>query len=267
MPTYDTSAYIDVVAAEVGRLLAAVRRTDLDTVVQTTPEWTVADLTWHLAEVQWLWGAVVADLLQEVDGLEEPGRPADEDLPALLERRGDDLVALLRRRDPDDRCWSWKEDGASVGWVARRQAHEALIHRVDAEVAAGGPVTDADPALAADGIDELLVDMLRPPSWTTLTPDGQTIRVQATDVDRSWTVRFARLTGTSPSSGRSYDQDAVLVTPDGDREVADAEVGAVVSGRAWDLDRWLWGRGPADPLRRAGDHALLHRLRSAAEVD
>ena len=40
--------------------------------------------------------------------------------------------------------------------MLRRQAHEALVHRVDAEQTAGLPVTDPGVALAADGVDEML---------------------------------------------------------------------------------------------------------------
>jgi hypothetical protein len=259
----DTAGYVEVVEAETGRLRAALRRADGRTVVPSAPEWSVADLTWHVAEVQWFWGTIVADLLEDVDDLEDLPRPADAELPALLARSGDDLVAALRARHPDDRCWSWHEDGGTVAWVARRQAHEALIHRVDAELAAGGPVTDAEPALAADGVDELLVGMLGLPSWTTFTPDGPAVAVVATDTDDAWHVELGRVTGTSPNSGNEVDQEAVRVHVG---RPSDGEVGATLSGRAWDVDRWLWGRGPADPLRMAGDHGLLHQLRSIAEI-
>lgn len=260
----DTTGYVDVVEDEGRRLRAAVRRADVRAVVPSAPEWSVADLAWHVAEVQWFWGAIVADLLDDVDGLEELDRPSDADLPELLASNGAALVDALRRRDPDDRCWSWHQDGGHVGWVARRQAHEALIHRVDAELAADGRVADTTPALAADGVDELLVGLLALPSWTTFAPDGTAVAVLATDDARRWHVEIGRVTGTSPRSGEAVDQEAVRVRRGGSET---DEVGATLSGRAWDVDRWLWGRGPADPLRMAGDRGLLHQLRSIAEID
>ena len=44
----------------------------------------------------------------------------------------------------------WADD-KTVGYIRRRQAHEALIHRLDAELTAGA-VTPLDPDLAADGV-------------------------------------------------------------------------------------------------------------------
>ncbi|MEX0834789.1 MAG: maleylpyruvate isomerase family mycothiol-dependent enzyme, partial [Nitriliruptor sp.] len=173
----DHAAYTDIVAEQSARFLAVLRRADPDGVVPSTPAWTVADLVWHLAEVQWFWGAIVSDLLEDVDALTEPDRPEGAALVDLLRRSSADLVGALRERDPADTCWSWHEDGRSVGWVARRQAHEALIHRVDAELAAGVPVSAAPAELAADGVDELLRVMLKLPSWGTFTPDGCAVRV------------------------------------------------------------------------------------------
>jgi uncharacterized protein (TIGR03083 family) len=257
----DSAAFTDVVADESARLRAALRRADPGSRVPSAPDWDAADLSWHVAEVQWFWGEVVGRLLPDVEDLVDLDRPDDEDLAGLLRRSGDDLVAALGRRSPDDACWSWHEDGTHVGWVARRQAHEALIHRVDAELTAGVPVTGAEPALAADGIDELLVVLLGPPSWAAFAPDGHVVRVHATDTGTSWDVELGQLTGTSPRTGTAYDQEAVRVR-DGDGEVS-----ATVTGPAWDLDRWLWGRGPVDPLTVTGDRALVHRLRELAEVE
>ena len=62
----------------------------------------------------------------------------DAELPDLIRLVSARLVEALESRDADDKCWSWHETGYTVGWVRRRQAHETLIHRVDAELAAGG---------------------------------------------------------------------------------------------------------------------------------
>jgi hypothetical protein len=113
-------------------------------------------------------------------------------------------------------------------------------------------------------VDELLVGMLGLPSWTSFTPDGPAVAVVTTDTDDAWHVELGRVTGTSPNSGTEVDQEAVRVHAG---RSSDDEVGATLAGRAWDVDRWLWGRGPADPLRMAGDHGLLHHLRAIAEID
>ncbi len=48
----------------------------------------------------------------------------------------------------------WADD-KTAGYIARRQAHEALVHRLDAELTVGDR-TPLDPRLAADGVDEAL---------------------------------------------------------------------------------------------------------------
>ena len=60
------------------------------------------------------------------------------------------LVAELERADPAEPAWSWSAE-QTVGFTFRRQAHEALIHRLDAEQTAGD-VTPLDAALASDGV-------------------------------------------------------------------------------------------------------------------
>lgn len=260
----DTATATAIVADESTRFLRALRRTDLRRVVPSTPGWNAADLAWHLAEVQWFWGAIVAELLDDVEPLVEPERPeADGELLATVARRTSDLVAALEDRDGTEPCWSWSESGGHVAWVARRQAHEAIIHRVDAELVAGTPVSDVPPAVAADGVDELLREMIATPSWADLRPDGTAVRVEATDTGDTWVLGFGRVTGASPATGVRYDQDAAQVL-EGD---GDVEVGTTISGTAWDLDRWLWGRGPADPLRLGGDASVAFRLRAIAEVE
>ena len=103
--------------------------------------------------------------------------------------------------------------------------------------------------------------MLHVPPWGDFAPDGSAITVRTTDTVAAWTLAFGRFTGTSPDSGSSYDLDVARLDPDR------AEVDATVAGAAWDVDRWLWGRGGAHPLRFTGDRALIHRLRAIAEVE
>lgn len=257
----DHATYTDIVAAESARALTALRKADLTAIVPTCPEWTAADLAWHLAEVQDFWAAIAGGPMLDPDGYMDPERPADDRILAYLADRSAALVAVLRTRDPQERCWSWHADGWSVGWVGRRQAHEALIHRVDAEVVAKRPVTTVDPKLASDGVDELLVGMLQLPDWGTVEPDGHAVAVEAADTGDRWTLRFVRFSGTSPNTGERHELDGVELDP------GRTDVGATVAGTAWDLDRWLWGRAPDQGLTVTGDRGLVHRLRAAAEVE
>ncbi|MBD7979838.1 maleylpyruvate isomerase N-terminal domain-containing protein [Oerskovia merdavium] len=254
------------IARDSALFLDAVRAARPDARVPACPEWGAADLTYHLAEVQDFWSAVVGPAEGrglDGDDVRTLRRPDDDAaLPTLAAEATARLLAALAGRDPHEPCWSWHDAGRTVGWVRRRQAHEALVHRVDAEQTAGRDVTSADPEVAADGVDEILrvlVDGI--PEWATFTPDGSTISVAVDgpgETPRSWELAFGRLAGTGPESGTAYDLDsAQLVDLPG-------STSAQVSGAAWDLDLWLWGRGERDGLVVRGDAALADRLRAVA---
>jgi uncharacterized protein (TIGR03083 family) len=253
----DNIAY-RVVEAESGRFLETLTNVDLDVEVPSCPGWDVADLLWHLAEVHGFWAQIVGRLLQDPSDADDLERPADPELRTFASERRAELLDALTGRSPGERCWSWSELGGDVGWVARRQAHEALIHRTDAELAAGVAVTDPGAALAADGVDELVRGFLvGVPAWATWTPDGTTVALDCIDVGRRYVLEFGRMNGTSPESGRSYDLDAAELRDD-PAAPADTEV----SGHAWDLNRWLWGRGDAAQLTITGDHEVVVRFRA-----
>lgn len=259
----DTAACIDLVATESARAHAALKGIDLATPVPSADGWTAADLAWHLAEVQWFWALIVGDLLQAPDSLRRTRRLEDANLLHHLAAQSAALEAALRRRDPSDVCYSWFEHGRSVGWVARRQAHEALIHRVDAELVAGLPVTPAAPEVADDGVQEITAVMLHVPSWGTFSPDGISARLDAVDTGSVWTLVLGRFAGIEPDTGEVVDEDAARLAAD----EGPAQVTALISGDAWDLDRWLWGRGPLDSLLVEGDAALPRRLRAITTMD
>ncbi len=142
--------------------------------------------------------------------------------------------------------------------MRRRQAHEALIHRVDAELTVGA-VTPLDPPLAKDGVDEIVgVMMTGVPHWAHFAPERR-VRILTTDEPGSWTLDVGRFTGTSPVSGKAYDFDSVDFAAD-----PEGPVDATISGKAADADLWLWGRGPLDTLDARGDPELPGRIRAIA---
>lgn len=257
--TLDPAAYRDLVARESARCADALAGADLGAPVPTAPGWSVADLAWHLAEVQDSWARIAGGPLVEEDASVPLERPADDAVVELLRSRTARLVAGLAAHPPGTACWSWHPEGGNVAWVHRRQAHEALIHRVDAELAAGLPVSDPSAEVAADGVDELVRVMLDGlPDWATFAPDDARIRLRATDADGSWDLVLGRWAGTSPNTGNVYDEETVQVDRTGEGAPR-----LLVEGRAWDLDRWLWGRGDISTLAVDGDAGLVRRLRTA----
>jgi uncharacterized protein (TIGR03083 family) len=254
----DSIAYPAVVETESGRFLETLTSVALDAPVPSCPGWQVADLLWHLAEVHGFWAQIVDRLLEDPSAADDLERPTDTALQTFAAEQRTALLDALTRRSPRERCWSWSELGGEVSWVARRQAHEALIHRTDAELAAGVTVTRVDAALAADGVDELIRGFLvGVPEWATLTPDGTTVALECTDVGDRHVLELGRMTGTSPASGRSYDLDAAELHAD-----PTTPAHAEVSGDAWDLDRWLWGRGDGAALTLTGTREVVTRFRA-----
>ena len=255
--------YLTALDRETGRFRDCLADAEPGTPVPSCPDWDVDDLLWHLGgEVQAFWSWVIAHRPGTPDGWSEPTRP--DGRMALLGALGaahEDLVTGLRAADPAEEAWSWAADPRlhTVRFTVRRQAHEALIHRVDAELAVGER-TPLDPDLATDGIVECLEWMYgEHPSWGHFEDDGARVVVEATDTGRRVLVGLGRFTGYDPEEGEDVDQDDLRVL---DPALPDAgpESHARIAGTAEQVDLWLWGRGPVDDLVIAGDEAVRDRL-------
>jgi len=252
--------YIACLAGESARFGEVIRAVAPAAPVPSCPGWTADDLLWHLGGVQWSWGVVVRDHLTGPQaGSLMPERPADRaGLQAFYQRASRDLGQILAAAAPDAPTWTWSDD-QSVGFVRRRQAHEALIHRIDAELAAGSR-TPVDPLLAADGVDEGLRVMYGGvPEWGRFTPDdAKTLRIEATDTGDSWLVTLGRFTGTDPD-GTSYDEPDIHAA-DSD---PGSETAALICGAAAHLDCWLWHRPPLGQIDCSGDKEVLSGFEAA----
>jgi uncharacterized protein (TIGR03083 family) len=248
--------YLDHLRSDSARFLDALRHAPGDARVPSCPDWDADDLLWHLAGVQWFWGTVVAERLQAVDDLEEPPRPDSRDgLVRFFEEQSARLHRELAAADPAEEVYMWAAD-KSVGFIRRRQAHEAMIHRLDAELVTG-QVTPLDAELASDGVLEALDVMFGGcPPWGTFTPSGEQVLVRVTDTGLEVPVALGRFTGTEPDDGTSYDEEDISVS------AADGSVvaAATVSGAADDLDAWLWHRRDDSGLVVEGDQAVLDRF-------
>jgi uncharacterized protein (TIGR03083 family) len=251
-------SFVAAIREQSERFLNVLRGVDADAPVPSCAGWTAADLLWHLGEVQHLWAEVARGAAH--DDVVPPDRPDDvASLRKLVATSGTELLGALADREPADECWSWHPDGGSIGWLARRQAHEALIHRVDAELTAGVDVRPPAKKLALDGVDEVLrVFIGGVPDWGEFAPDGQRVLLTSTNLPGRWALELGRFTGTGPESGNAHDLGAALLV-DGSAD-ADAEV----AGHAWDLVLWLWGRGGTEHLGITGRTDLVDRVRALA---
>ncbi|KRC50186.1 MULTISPECIES: maleylpyruvate isomerase N-terminal domain-containing protein [unclassified Nocardioides] len=234
------AAYLDHIRTESARFADVLATCDPAARVPSCPDWDATDLLWHLAEVQHFWHHVITHRPAPPEDYADPVRPATHDeVLAFFRATHDAFVEALAAADPAEAAWSWStaEDSQRVGFTYRRQAHEALIHRLDAELAAGVP-TALDAALAADGVDEALDVMYGGlPDWGRFEPEPLYVEYRATDTGASVWTQLGTFGGTAPDGTvRSGEPDQHVVPAPG--RAADV----VVTGTADQLDGWLWHR-------------------------
>ncbi|HET6165575.1 MAG TPA: maleylpyruvate isomerase family mycothiol-dependent enzyme [Nocardioides sp.] len=223
--------------------------------VPSCPDWNADDLLWHLGEVQHFWTWVVTNRPKGPDENDQPERPGDHaGLLSFYDAQHVALVAALEVAEPTDEAWTWSQDH-TVAFISRRQAHEALIHRRDAELAAD-TLTPFPADLAADGVDEVLDVMYGGcPSWGEFSPLPHYVRVDLTDTgDQVW-VQLGRFHGTDPEGIEHEEEDIHVVADPG------VEPDAVISGTAEVLDTRLWRRADGAETHLAGSLEIVDRFR------
>lgn len=259
MTTLAPADYLEHLRSESRRFREVLTDCDPGARVPGCPDWTAADLLWHLAGVQWFWGTVVRNRpAAPSEDDPEPERPASyEAMLAAYDEYSSALLAQLENADPGEPAWTWSDE-QTIGFTYRRQAHEALIHRVDAEQTAGHE-TPLDPVLAADGVLECLDVMYGgTPPWGEFHPLPHHVRIDCTDTgDRCW-VQVGRFVGTNPADGQHYDDNDIHVVAE-----PGTEPDAVVSGPAAALDAWLWRRRDDEGITVQGDRGIYDRFREA----
>jgi uncharacterized protein (TIGR03083 family) len=180
--------------------------------------------------------AVVTRERPQPEEIAVPTGSTNDELARWLEDGIRTLVRTLEAQEPDAPTWHPFAAPMMAGVWPRRQAQETMIHRWDAENAAG-LVTPLDPLIAADGIleyFELIVPRVVDRDKRT-APKG-VLRLECADVGLVCTV----------SSGAKVDVelgDGLTATPD-----------ATVRADAQDVLLALWRRVPLP-----GDHPPLAR--------
>jgi uncharacterized protein (TIGR03083 family) len=239
-------SYLDHLRAEAGRLSALARRSDLNAAVPTCPGWTIEDLVAHCAEVY----AHKVQILRLGRAPSPEERVEPPSGPAVLDYHDGQVTELLReleQRGPAHEAYTWFPGESTTGFWFRRMAQEALVHRVDGELAAGDSIGPVDPVLAADGVDEVL-------SWFAGHPGV-----------------LAHSASRVGSAGEVYvhagDHAFVVELPDDGHVLREVDpldgapdAAATISGDAGDLDLFLWGRPTSGPVAETGDHGVLERL-------
>jgi len=256
MARLDHPTYLQHIRDESQRFRDVLADCDPAAAVPPCPDWRADDLLWHLGEVQHLWTWVVTNRPKGPDAYDQPERPGDHaGLLSFYDQQYVALVEALGAAEPTDEAWTWSQDH-TVDFIYRRQAHEALIHRRDAELAAG-TLTPFPVDLAADGVDEVLDVMYGGcPPWGEFSPLPHFVRVDVTDSgDHVW-VQLGRFHGTD-SEGTVHDEDDLHVVAD-----PGVEPDAVISGTAEVLDARIWRRADGADIHLAGSLEIIDRFRS-----
>lgn len=243
-PIHPVGWYAEHLTADVDRFATVLEAGPLDAAVPACGDWDIRQLATHFGVVlRWARQCML-------DGAPPDSRdafmpPADSDGPGLAAwlREGGGLVAeTLLTLDPDGATWH-PFPGERINRVwPRRMAHEAAVHRWDAEHAARDTdrTSPIDATLASDGIDEYfdLVIRRRVSRDDAVLPTGS-LHVHCTDVAGEWLVW----------------------TDDGDYHVVRAHQkgDAALRGPAEAVLLRLWGRDTdrADELSPVGDESVL----------
>ena len=198
---------------------ATIAPASLDARVPSCPEWSLAELIWHLGRVQRFWASAMraGDVEPEFPA-EESGPSEAAELDAWFRASTRELLDALREMPWDAPAWVWWKDDRTVGAIARHQVQEAAVHRWDAQRAVGRPEPLPAPA-AVDGVDEFL-----------------------------WIAR--QLRGPEPIAFHATDSGDTFAAGPG------APL-ATASASASDLVLLLYGRVTADEVEVAGDRATL----------
>lgn len=237
----------EAIAADTARMVALVKGADPAAPVPGCPGWTLADLVKHTGSVQRWFSVLLRQCVQE----RPRSRDVELDLPAREDGYADWLTAsadvaasAFTTVDADAPMWAWGADQHARFWV-RRMMIETLVHRTDAEAAAGVPSV-IDSGLATDAVDEFLVNLpyaaFFAPKVADLRGDGETLRFRTTDTGGDWLVRLR-------PDGFGLEPDAA----------ADAHADATVQGSAADLLLLVYGRRDrsSDAFEVSGNEDLL----------
>jgi uncharacterized protein (TIGR03083 family) len=225
-------AATSLISSDAAALRAAAALADPNTRIAACPEWSMADLLWHIGHVHWFWKTVVAVPLTDekaVHDYPDIERPADDRLADFAAEQAEALVSVFRRTDPASPVWTWAPDQQDCAFVIRHQVQEAAVHRWDAQQAIGA-AEPIDRLAALDAIDEFLTVSVGSTAWPAegAAPLGVPLVLDATDADDDgiWA-----LTDAAPGT-----ITAAAGAPAG-------EAGAVtVSGPASELLLWLYER-------------------------
>ena len=201
---------------------------ELNLVVPNCPGWTIVDLLNHLSFGLGVCYPIAAvappGTTADVVFVDADRSTMDSEATEARELFGTNMRSCLRELgslNPASPCWTYEGPGQVMFWL-RRAAVETALHRFDAEVALGRPVTELSQDRADEAIDET--------------------------VDFALPLACAKV-GAPPSKLQLNSTDTALV-----RSVGSGAESTTLAGSAQSLLLALWGRKPIDELEVDGDN-------------
>ena len=237
MPTSPADRYHEEIIASTATLVALLDQVGPELAVPACPGWDLRKLAAHVGRVhRWAAEVVATRAASEAELRAVPdGRfPDDPAARGSWLTSGAERVVEVLDAAGDAPVWAFGVVRPASFW-SRRMAHETMVHRADAQLAAGQRVIMA-PSLAADATDEWLTVMSGPRDGAAdpraeALPAGRSLRFGATDPDlpvADWQV--------------THDADGVRVESGTSTDAGTGAADAVVRGPAADLLLVLLGR-------------------------
>ena len=160
MPQLSADRYFAEIEASTAGLAEILAEHDQSLPIPTCPEWTLRQLVTHVGRAQ-RWAAEItrtrSDVVIPFREVPDGKLPDDRAEQCAWLRAGAARIVDAVREAGSDLVWSFAGPAPAGFWI-RRMAHETLVHRADAQLAAGAepePVIEAE--VAADAIDEWLM--------------------------------------------------------------------------------------------------------------
>ncbi|MDX8034783.1 maleylpyruvate isomerase family mycothiol-dependent enzyme [Lentzea sp. BCCO 10_0856] len=215
----------------------------LDAKVPACPEWTLADLAWHIGERRQIWAATVAAGSADTRATPkvEPMPQEREAVLAWLEDSTKQLLDALAEAGPDSECWvGWtdSQSAPTTGAVARHQVQEIAVHTYDAQLTIGEP-RPLPEEVALDGVEEFLLTCN---ATTSPWPHEPAVLGYTATEGRSWALRLSEKGARAERLSGPFEADLVAV------------------GTASDIVLTMYGRVDLDVLKFEGDVVVLERL-------
>jgi uncharacterized protein (TIGR03083 family) len=237
------------------QLAEAAEVAGLHRLVPTCPLWTVRDLVRHTGSVHRWATTIVREARTTPLELTLLDDVPDVELIDWFRAGHADLVDALTTAPADLEAWTFlgAPSPSPLHFWARRQAHETIIHRVDAEFAAQSvdhrEITKVDKFVASDGVEELLMGFVTGRAPKLRNPEEPwIIHVHVQGAPGDWLIHLGDHEPWIESCG------------------GDISSHTMIGAWAWDMYGVLWNRLPWEDAIVTGEESFTDLWRDGVKI-